>query len=411
MKNRIIGVLLAALMLVSILPFAALSVFAGEEDLIITKNGAPAVAYEDYEWFNGILNIYEDGLTVSGEIDDGRIRCMASDLTFDNFSITFSDDDDDTVAFHDDCVLYLKGNNFIFNENGSFSGIYSYAGSFEIAGDGNLDVYSAHDGIYAEGRLTVSASGKINVDVAHGAVICWAPIFRETVNMFFAHGKGEDCGVLWSWECAVIDGGLGVKGSADYVDSIGLVTDDFLYDEDSAYYYVGEGDNAPIAKSLLIISSEYAVLSLGAKVNEKTSSLRLGARYNGFLLGAAERASVEDLGMLFYPSHLLGTSALDLGNASAARMSATAIEEFDAAKKFVDYDSFTFYVTIVNIPDKGKDTNISFRPYIIYSKIYSKKTVYGDVYERSYYSVLDAAGVLAYKQGDNEISCPDNWFD
>ena len=67
MKNRILSVLLAALMLALMLPFAALSVFAGEEDLTITKNGVPAVAYEDYEWFNGILNIYEDGLTVSGK--------------------------------------------------------------------------------------------------------------------------------------------------------------------------------------------------------------------------------------------------------------------------------------------------------------------------------------------------------
>lgn len=52
------------------------------------------------------------------------------------------------------------------------------------------------------------------------------------------------------------------------------------------------------------LGSGYAVLSLGAKVNEKTSSLRLGAFYNGKILTSAERASVEDLGMLFYPSRL-----------------------------------------------------------------------------------------------------------
>ena len=407
MKNRILSVLLAALMLALLLPFAALSVFAGEEDLIITKNGVPAVEDEDYDWYGVTLSIYSDGITVSGKMENVIIRCEANDLTFENLYINCSESRRDTVCFENNCVLYLKGDNCVSNTNGSYSAIYADSDHLEIAGDGNLDVYSAHDGIYAEGCLTVSASGKINVDVAHGAVICWTPTFRETVNMFFAHGKGEDCGVLWSWECAVIGGGLGVKGSADYVDSIGLVTDDLLYNEDSGYYYVGEGDNAPIAKSLLIISSEYAVVSLGAKVNEKTSSLRLGARYNGFLLDADERASVQDLGMLFYPSHLLGENALDLKNANAARMSATAIEEFDENKTFVDYDSFTFYVTIVNIPDKGKDTDISFRPYIIYGE----KTVYGDVYERNYYSVLDAAGVLAYKQGDNEISCPDNWFD
>ena len=155
------------------------------------------------------------------------------------------------------------------------------------------------------------------------------------------------------------------------------------------------------------LGSGYAVLSLGAKVNEKTSSLRLGAFYNGEILTSAERASVQDLGMLFYPSHLLGENTLDLSNTNAARMSATAIEEFNENKTFVDYETFTFYATIVNIPDKGKDTNISFRPYIIYGEC----TFYGDVLARSYNDVVNVNRGIALALGDNEISCPDNWFD
>ena len=420
MKNRIIGVLLAALMLVSILPFAAVPAFAdGGDSVTVTKNGAPAVEGIDYELEGGVLAIYSDGLTVSGKIENGMLICEAADLTFDNFSITFSDDDDDTVSFYDDCVLYLKGNNFISNENGSFSGIYSCAESFGISGDGNLDVYSEHDGIFTEwSYFAVSASGVINVNAKHTAVRAACLDVKETVNMFFMCGTNEDYGAVWCYEFLKPDD-LVLKGSAEIVDSVGSLTDEawyFAYDEDLEDEYdnmdcflVGEdGDyTAPIAKSLAILNSDYVVRTLGAKINENTSSLRLGAKYNGYLLASAERASVEDLGMLFYPSHLLGETALDLKSVSAVRMSATAIEEFDSAKKFVDYDSFTFYVTIVNIPDKGIDTDISFRPYIIYSE----GTFYGDVLARSYNDVVNVNRGLALEQGDNEIICPYDWFD
>ena len=370
----------------------------------ILNDGGQLFSYWQQERSSKWLCLYSSDITSEG-------------VTCEYESINCSDDD--TVSFYDDCVLYLKGNNFISNENGSFSGIYSCAESFGISGDGNLDVYSEHDGIFTEwSYFAVSASGVINVNAKHTAVRAACLDVKETVNMFFMRGTNEDFGAVWCYEFLKPDD-LVLKGSAKIVDSVGSLTDEawyFAYDEDLEDEYdnmdcflAGEdGDyTAPIAQSLAILNSDYVVRSLGAKINENTSSLRLGAKYNGYLLASAERASVEDLGMLFYPSHLLGETALDLKNANVARMSATAIEEFDAKKKFVDYNSFTFYVTIVNIPDKGKDTDISFRPYIIYDA----GTVYGDVYERSYYSVLDAAGVLAYKQGDNEISCPDNWFD
>ena len=403
MKNRIIGVLLAALMLVSILPFAALTAFADKVGFTVTRSGGPAVAEEDYEWFNGILYIYEDGLTVSGKIDDGRIFCMASDLTFENFSIN-NTGFGHMITVQENCVLYLKGDNTLVNECDAKAIIHAHT-DLEIAGDGNLNAISEYDGIDTMGSLTVSASGKIDIDAVNIALHSMnVLIIKEAANMLFARGKNENYGAV---ECEGfnISGYHTVKGSTDIVNSIDSVTVDAWYNSTTLNFCAGGFYS--VAKTVLILGDDRVVVSLGAKVNEKTSSLRLGARYNGFFLGSAERASVEDLGMLFYPSHLLGETALDLANVSAARMSATAIEEFDSAKKFVDYNSFTFYVTIVNIPDKGKDTDISFRPYIIYDA----GTVYGDVYERSYYSVLDAAGVLAYKQGDNEISCPDNWFD
>ena len=154
---------------------------------------------------------------------------------------------------------------------------------------------------------------------------------------------------------------------------------------------------------------EDVVVSLGSKVNEKTFSLRLGAKYNGKLLSADERASVQDLGIVFYPSKFLkAADALDLTTEGAAILSATGIDEdyYVDGQKFVDYETFVFYATIVDIPENGRNTNISFRPYIIYSE----GTVYGEVLARNYNDTREAASRLAENQGENEITCPDNWF-
>ncbi len=182
--------------------------------------------------------------------------------------------------------------------------------------------------------------------------------------------------------------------------SIGLM---FENASDERIYYLD------YFQQIVLFEKEVCVVSLGAKVNESTSSLRLGAQYNGYFLTPEEIESVEDLGMIFYPSHLLGDNELVINTPGAARLSAVAIDEeyFDPDKTFADYETFVFYVTIVNIPDKGKDTDIAFRPYIIYSE----GTVYGETLERNYNDTLKASHKIASEQGDNEISCPSNWFD
>ncbi|MBQ0108993.1 MAG: hypothetical protein KBS44_01770, partial [Clostridiales bacterium] len=126
------------------------------------------------------------------------------------------------------------------------------------------------------------------------------------------------------------------------------------------------------------------VVSLGAKIKTETSSLRLGATYNGKLLERSEREAVKDMGTIFYPSHLLGDDILDLNNANAVRMSATAIEEFEEDKVFADYETFTFYITIVGIPEGGWNTKIAFRPFIILG---DGTVEYGEVMERCYNDV------------------------
>ena len=134
-----------------------------------------------------------------------------------------------------------------------------------------------------------------------------------------------------------------------------------------------------------ILGYEFVVVSLGAKINTKTHSLRLGAFYNGYILEKEEREAVKDLGTIFYPSKLLGESALDLDNTDAVRISAVAIEEFDVEKVFADYETFTFYVTIVSIPENGWNTKIAFCPYIILG---DGTIEYGEVMERCYNDVV-----------------------
>ena len=154
---------------------------------------------------------------------------------------------------------------------------------------------------------------------------------------------------------------------------------------------------------------EGVVVSLGSKVKSSTFSLRLGAKYNGKLLSADERATVTDLGIVFYPSKFLKAGdVLNLTTEGAAILSAAGIDEdyYVDGKAFVDYETFVFYATIVNIPEKGRNTNISFCPYIIYSE----GTVYGEVLARNYNDTLTAAREIAIENSENEISCPSNWF-
>ena len=136
-----------------------------------------------------------------------------------------------------------------------------------------------------------------------------------------------------------------------------------------------------------LLGSEHIVKSLGAQINTATSSLRLGATYNGKLLEKSEREAVKDMGTIFYPSHLLGEETLDLDNSKAVRMSANAIIEFVEDQAFADYETFTFYVTIVGIPENGWNTKIAFRPFIILG---NGTIEYGEVMERCYNDVVVA---------------------
>ncbi|MBQ0109860.1 MAG: hypothetical protein KBS44_06235, partial [Clostridiales bacterium] len=128
----------------------------------------------------------------------------------------------------------------------------------------------------------------------------------------------------------------------------------FLYNAD-ATRFVNYTSNTSVSMILPQIyklvenkEEEGVVVSLGSKVKTSTFSLRLGAKYNGKLLSADERATVTDLGIVFYPSKFLKEAdALDLTTEGAAILSATGIDEdyYVDGKAFVDYETFVFYAT------------------------------------------------------------------
>ena len=159
------------------------------------------------------------------------------------------------------------------------------------------------------------------------------------------------------------------------------------------------------------------VKTLGAKINTQYPSLRLGATYDRSKLAnrSLEVSDITDVGIVFCPARFV-TDELTKETSGAVAMSAIGIEEYDANKTFADYESFTFYVTIVAVPVKGYDTMIAFRGFF--------STEDGDFYavdtlERSYQYVLDVvfgtsvAGDdnVSHEKGDNVIITPTNWWD
>ncbi len=110
------------------------------------------------------------------------------------------------------------------------------------------------------------------------------------------------------------------------------------------------------------------VISLGAKINIHIYGLRFGAMYN-----RVAGKEVNKIGILLYPTHLLGENPLTLEYASEnpdvinISVRKIAPESFVPGKAFKDYDTFVYYATIYNIPEAQRGTNITAVPYIKYT--------------------------------------------
>lgn len=147
------------------------------------------------------------------------------------------------------------------------------------------------------------------------------------------------------------------------------------------------------------------VTSLGAKINIARKGLRFGALYN-----KQSDKELKEIGVLMYPTSLLGSDTLNLEYAAShskvAKVKEIGIEDVIANKKFNTYDSFVFHASIINIPTANLDTLVTAVPYVIFS---DGTTIYGEAKSRSYNSVVDGSG-LASGEGDNQVDPGDDWW-
>lgn len=186
------------------------------------------------------------------------------------------------------------------------------------------------------------------------------------------------------------------------------VSDVFAYDAaDSTLCTVLDGTGS--AYSPEIAAAYGVVTTLGAKINTVTPALRLGASYDATRLPSGVSTSdVDDLGIVLTPTRFLGDSELTLDTENALYASAQGVENYDSSKVFSDYETITFWVTIVSLPANGMDDNISFRAYCTYNDT----TVYSTTMVRSYQYVYDSVYLdLASGSGDTVIYPNTKWWD
>ncbi len=155
------------------------------------------------------------------------------------------------------------------------------------------------------------------------------------------------------------------------------------------------------------------VTTIGAKVNTVAPALRLGSRYDAEQLGDISRYDVEDIGIVFYPTRLLGNSELTCETSGAMKVTAMGIEDYVEGNVFEDYESFIFYVTIINIPANGMDDMISYRAYLkTFDRVGGETILAENTYERSYSYVYETFfPSLGSGSGDNAILPDNGWFE
>ncbi len=187
-----------------------------------------------------------------------------------------------------------------------------------------------------------------------------------------------------------------VKNVVAY-DATDMNFDTALSAADVTYTFTAAGKSSPIT-------------TIGSKINTVAPALRLGAKYDSAQLGEIARNQVKDIGIVFYPSRLLAGAELNYSTSGAMKLSAQGIEGYVEGNTFVDYDSFIFYVTIVNIPANGMDDLISYRAYLEPRNgelIHAENT-----YERSYNYVYDTLfPSIGSGSGDNAILPDNDWFE
>ena len=120
-----------------------------------------------------------------------------------------------------------------------------------------------------------------------------------------------------------------------------------------------------------------SIESLGAKANAGSNGLRFGATYTK----VDTNGELTDLGFLLISNYRLGDNTLDLNYASNSeiasyviKVTACGIEEYEEGKAFDDYDTCTFYATVIGLADYA-DQDIVAVPFAAYA---NGKVVYGE---------------------------------
>lgn len=192
----------------------------------------------------------------------------------------------------------------------------------------------------------------------------------------------------------------------------------FALTEVVAYDALDAGFASPISGSVVdysftAASKNIPVTTIGAKINTAAPALRLGAKYEAAQLNGLARADVEDIGIVFYPTRLLGSNELTPTTSGAMKLSAMGIEGYVEGNVFEDYDSFIFYVTIINIPANGMDDLISYRAYLkAYDRAGGETFLAENTYERCYDYVYETLfPALGSGSGDNAILPDNGWFE
>ncbi len=133
------------------------------------------------------------------------------------------------------------------------------------------------------------------------------------------------------------------------------------------------------------------LVSLGAKANAELFGLRMGAT----LTRDNSRGEVLDLGMLVISENYLNVDELNLeyaaANPSVADVKARTIENYVEGQDFEEYETVTYYATIVGL-ENHQSENIVARPYVTYRSGSEVVTYYGETFIRNYKDVLESGG-------------------
>lgn len=255
--KKILTILLAAFLLVSLLPVSKAEAHVVHDLSVVFSNGTTPVSPTDYSWTGSTLYIHKDGLVVSGtttaeniSIDDG-----VTNLTINNLALGYE------TGFYDNAItfcntsapfeLIVKGNNTISATEMDACGIYGTA-DFTISGDGNLTINLFGFSIFnTSGDTTFKCTGTIAVDSSYKTMIFGGPVTIDPLTNKILCYSNDSAGAFSGFTSLTLGQGISMKGNQNYQAEENLITG-------TVDYMAGSGTvktNRQVCKSVLITSA------------------------------------------------------------------------------------------------------------------------------------------------------------